>query len=167
MSVVKHTSLWYLFMAAWADWHTHLAIEPRSRRPKGRWEENVRVWKKQNKHQKEERDFGKDLKMGNATIGAVNRSKKTGALDATCGEKTICNPPEHKSYRVTINFLMGEPSQLSCRFTGPPRWKTGRDWWPPGTAGTKKSSCCSRLFTLSISFSQRKLGLRLQPLSTM
>ena len=29
--------------------------------------------------------------MANATIGTVSGSKKTGALDATHGEKTICN----------------------------------------------------------------------------
>lgn len=164
MSVVKHTSLWYLV----TDTLTHLAIEPRSRRPKGRWKENVGVWKKQNKHQKEERDFGKGLRMGNATIGAVNRSKKTGALDATCGEKTICNPPRVQELSLSqLTSWWESPPTWVVGSQGPPRWKTGRDWWPPGRAGTKKSFCCSCLFTLSINFSQRKLGLRLQSLSTM
>lgn len=67
--------------------------------------------------------------MGNAArAGAVCRRKKTEALDATCGEKTICNfPPDYRSYCVTINFLMGDSSQLSCKFTGPPLWETGID----------------------------------------
>lgn len=67
--------------------------------------------------------------MGNTTTaGALSRSKKTGDFDATCGVKTICNfPPEYKSYCVTINFLMGDSSQLSCKFTGPSLWKIGID----------------------------------------
>lgn len=49
-----------------------------------------------------------------------SRSKNTGGLDTTRGGKTVCNsPPEHKSYCVTINFLMGDASQLGCKFTGP------------------------------------------------
>lgn len=46
---------------------------------------------------KEARDFGKVLRKGNATRGAVNRNKKTGALDTTCGEKTSCILPKYKS----------------------------------------------------------------------